>query len=475
MPDSDTRPKQGSNPDEAGKIYERQAPIVPSRQEILDEIEDAARTSRLRRRLLPRAILVGVFAGCTAVAFRLSLTVAEETRGTLLETFGGDGISGLAFLIGLLAVGISVSVWMVRSYAPAAAGSGIPQLKAVLLHKRVMNWLPLLLVKFCGGVVAIGSGLTLGREGPTVQMGGATGKMVGRIFGMTKAERFILIAAGGGAGLAAAFNAPLAGLIFVMEEIHQRFFSPLVFFAALIASVVADTISRFLLGQRAEFHTAAFHIPPLDHLPLFFAVGVVTGLLGIAFNKGILLTLDTFGKLPRPRTGIMILIVAVTVGTIGWFFPSLLGSGHGLTETALAGRLTLGAAALYLVLRFIMTMASYGTGAPGGIFAPLLVIGALGGLVVGLLGTRYYPSPIAHPEVFAVVGMAACFTAVVRAPLTGIVLILEMTAGYELMLPLLVSCLTAYALAEGLRSRPIYELLMERDLRAQRVRFGAES
>lgn len=201
----------------------------------------------------------------------------------------------------------------------------------------------------------------------------------------------------------------------------------------------------------------------------------MTGLLGLAFNRGLLFSLDGIAKLPRPKLLWTVAIVAVVVGSIGWYFPQLLGSGHGLTETILTGQMTLAAAALFLVLRFGMTMVSYASGAPGGIFAPLLVIGALGGFMVGIVAQRYYPSEIARPEIFAVVGMAACFTSVVRAPLTGIVLIIEMTAGYTLMLPLLVSCLTAYAVAEGIGARPIYELLMERDLLAQRERFGADS
>ncbi len=233
-------------------------------------------------------MLVGLIAGCIAVAFRSALHLLESQR---TEWLSGGRMSSLPlrFLAaaGLATLCATLSIWLVRRFSPAAAGSGIPQLKAVLLHLRVMNWLSLLLVKFTGGLLAIGGGLALGREGPTVQMGGAAGKMVGRMLGMTRAERFILIAAGGGAGLAAGFNASLAGLVFVVEEI-QRAFTSRVFFAALLASASADTVSRFALGQDPVFHIETLPIPPLGLLPLFFVLGHGAGLFGTLFNRAIL-------------------------------------------------------------------------------------------------------------------------------------------------------------------------------------------
>jgi len=447
--------------------FEEQPRIKITQREIQEEIADERNARKLRKRLLPRALLVGVIAGLLAAAFRFLLHAIGEWRAGFLEAQSDRGIWAMLIPVLMVSAGAGISVWMVRTWSPASAGSGIPQLKGVLLHMRRMNWLSVILVKFFGGLLALGSGLALGREGPMVQMGGASGKMVGRMLGMTKAERFILIAAGGGAGLSAAFNAPLAGLIFVLEEI-SRAFTPVVFFAGLLATVAADTVSRVALGQEPVLRVEAVDIPSLAVFPVFLLVGVVAGVLGVAFNRGLVGSLSLFDRTKSWSAWLVGLIVGLTVGSVGWFFPDLLGSGHGVTMQALAGKLAMGSILIFFVIRFFMTMISYGCGAPGGIFAPVLVLGSLLGLAVGLLAQKYYPAVIEQPGVFGVVAMAAFFTSVVRAPLTAIILILEMTNSYSLMLPLLGACLTAYMVAEGMNDRPIYEVLMERDLKQQR-------
>lgn len=447
--------------------FEEQPRIKITQREIQEEIADERNARNLRKRLLPRALLVGVIAGLIAAAFRFSLHAIGEWRTGFLEAQSERGIWTMLIPILMVSVGAGVSVWMVRTWSPASAGSGIPQLKGVLLHLRRMKWVSILLVKFFGGLLAMGSGLALGREGPMVQMGGASGKMVGRMLGMTKAERFILIAAGGGAGLSAAFNAPLAGLIFVLEEI-SRAFTPVVFFAGLLATVAADTVSRVVLGQEPVLRVEYVDIPSLAVFPVFLVVGIVAGVMGVAFNRGLVGSLNIFDRTKTWPAWMVGLAVGLTVGSVGWFFPALLGSGHDVTMQALAGELAVGSILIFFVIRFFMTMISYGSGAPGGIFAPVLVLGALLGLAVGLLAQKYYPAVIEQPGVFGVVAMAAFFTSVVRAPLTAIILILEMTNSYSLMLPLLGACLTAYMVAEGMNDRPIYEVLMERDLKQQR-------
>ncbi|MGK0190180.1 MAG: CIC family chloride channel protein [Verrucomicrobiales bacterium] len=235
----------------------------PSQKKVQQEFT----ARQLRARLLPRVLLVGLLSGAIAVAFRSALYAAEGLRTRLLESSNHDGWSFcLHWLAASIATGIAIL--LVRRISPAAGGSGIPHLKAVLLHMRRFLPLPVLFVKFIGGVLAIGCGLALGREGPTIQMGGAAGKLAGKMMGMTHDERFILIAAGAGAGLSAAFNAPLAGLVFVLEEI-QRAFHRRIFFATLLASVVADTVSRMVLGQEPIFSIPSYPIPSLGLLPVF--------------------------------------------------------------------------------------------------------------------------------------------------------------------------------------------------------------
>jgi CIC family chloride channel protein len=276
-------------------------------------------------------------------------------------------------------------------------------------------------------------------------------------------EKLTLISAGAGAGLAAAFNAPLSGLIFVLEEV-RRDFQPIVFGAVFVAAVVADVVTRIGSGQFPVFGVPSYPMPPLASLPIFALLGIITGLLGVLFNRGLLAAIRLYARLPSRYVVPAAAITGGAIGLVGWFSPSLIGSGNSLAETILKGNLLLSVIPLFFVTRFILTTTSYGSGAPGGIFAPLLVLGALIGLGVGQIAHNLVPTAVPIAAVFAVVGMAAYFAAIVRAPLTGIMLIIEMTGNYSQMLPLLVACFFAYATAEFLKELPIYEALLERDL-----------
>ncbi|RIK38030.1 MAG: H(+)/Cl(-) exchange transporter ClcA [Chloroflexi bacterium] len=432
------------------------------------EIDEYLYVHEQRRRMLPRAALVGLLAGTVAVAFRAALAGGELLRNQLVA-WAGQYTLGWIFPVLLGVVGATASVYLVRRFAPEATGSGIPHLEAVLRRYREMQWRTVLPVKFFGGTLAIGGGLALGREGPTVQMGGAVGAAVAEFLNASTRERLTLIAAGAGAGLAAAFNAPLAGLVFVLEEL-QRDFRRGVFGAALIAAATADVVARSVSGQLPVFAIPSYPVPPLSALPIFVVLGVVAGLFGVFFNRGLIFTLDWAGRLPQSMRLPVAAAVGAAAGLIAWFAPSAAGGGHHLTETILVGEITLGAIPLWFLARFLLTMTSYGTGAPGGIFAPLLVLGALIGSAVGQIAHLVLPDVVARPEIFAVVGMAAYFAAIVRAPLTGVVLILEMTGNYWQLLPLITACFSAYLVADLLRDLPIYERLLERDL----VRSGID-
>jgi CIC family chloride channel protein len=426
------------------------------------EVRDFLRAHEQRRRQLPRALLVGVIAGVVAVAFRAALIAADALRDQLIAHVQAHP---LLFPLPPLyaAAGAAAAVYLVKRFAPETSGSGIPHVKAVLHGLRRMAWPRVLAVKFFAGVAGIGAGLALGREGPTIQMGAAIGQMVSGWFRSTPRETRTLIAAGAGAGLAAAFNAPLAGLVFVLEEV-QRDFSPGVFTVTLIASGVADVTTRLLLGQLPVFHVEAQSIPPLPSIPFGVLLGGVAGGLGVLFNRCLVWTLDRFETLRDRPAWIVGGSVGLAVGTIAIFAPGAVGGGNRLVERTIAGDVSAAALPLFFLLRFVLTMASYGCGAPGGIFAPLLVLGSEVGLGVGKATARFFPDVPDYARTFAVVGMAAYFTAIVRAPLTGIVLMVEMTGNYGLVLPLLAACLAAYGLADLLRDRPVYEALLERDL-----------
>jgi CIC family chloride channel protein len=286
-------------------------------------------------------------------------------------------------------------------------------------------------------------------------------------------ERLTLISAGAGAGLAAAFNAPLSGLVFVLEEI-RRDFQPLVFGAVFIAAAIADIVVRIGAGQFPIFSVPSYPMPPLTSLPIFALLGVMAGLLGVLFNRGLLTAIRLYARLPDRYVLPAAAITGGVIGLVGWFSPSMIGSGNSLVDSVLKGDMLLVAIPLFFGIRFLLTTTSYGSGAPGGIFAPLLVLGALIGLAIGQIAHNLAPAIVPIPAVFAVVGMAAYFAAIVRAPLTGIMLIVEMTGNYSLMLPLLVACFCAYAAAEALKDLPIYEALLERDLKRVGGKFFLE-
>jgi len=441
---------------------ERSTPTTQSARRLVSGLR---KRHERRRRLFPRVLLLGVLVGLVASFFRAGVERAEELRTEWIEHLRPLGVAGFLELAAVCALLAAGAVFLVRRFEPTAAGSGIPHLKAVLHRLRPLAGLRLVLVKFFGGLSAIGAGLALGREGPTIQMGGALGRVVARWLPTSGHERQVLVAAGAGGGLAAAFNAPLAGVIFVLEEI-QKNFAPGVFTATFLASVVADTVSRVLFGQSAVFRTEVIAQPPVEAVPLFALLGVVAGLLGVAFNRGLLGALAITDRIPArwrvPAAGGF----GVAVAGIAWFAPGLVGGGGRMVHHALAGEGWISLLLMTLAARFLLTLGSYSTGAPGGIFAPLLVLGAQAGLIAGLGAAAVAPTIAGEPRAWAVAGMAGLFAATVRAPLTGIVLMLEMTDGYSLMLPLLASSFAAQWTADLLGQPPVYDSLLERELAA---------
>ena len=278
----------------------------------------------------------------------------------------------------------------------------------------------------------------------------------------------MLLAAGAGAGLATAFNAPIAGAVFVLEELAQRFERRMAI-AALAASATAIAFARLFLGDAPDFHVAALAPAPAETRILFFIAGGVLGLLAIAYNRALLGALAVCDGLSRVPPVLRAAAIGAGVGALAWFAPSLVGGGDPLTQSALLGQGDLATLGLVFLLRFGLGAVSYAAGTPGGLFAPLLTLGAQAGLMFGALCRMLFPGAAMEPQSFALVGMAAFFTGVVRAPLTGIVLVTEMTANTTLLLPMLGACFVAMLVPTLAGNAPIYDSLRVQTLRRERA------
>jgi chloride channel protein, CIC family len=414
------------------------------------------------------ALVVGAAAGLVGAILRLTLEQADRLRDALIAWAQGEKLAGFLFVVGTCAAATLVAAWLVRRFSPHASGSGIPHVEAVLNEEIPQAPVHLIWVKFCGGVLAIGSGLALGREGPSVQMGASVAHFVGKVCRREWPDCRVLIAAGAGAGLATAFNAPIAGAVFVLEELVRRF-ELRIAVAALGASATGIAVARVFLGDAPDFHVDALVYARAEATPLFFVLGAVAGLAAIAYNRALLETIAAAERLGRLPVELRAGLIGAAVGTLAWFAPGVVGGGDAITQRSLVGAEMLSVLPLIFLLRFALGTVSYAAGTPGGLFAPMLALGAQLGLFLGLLCRLALPDLDIQAEGFAVVGMAAFFTGVVRAPLTGIVLVTEMTANVTMLLPMLVACFAAMLVPTLLRNAPIYESLREHTLRGERV------
>jgi chloride channel protein, CIC family len=407
------------------------------------------------------SLIVGAVSGLLGAIFRLALQQADQFRDVVLAWAHGQNLAGLLLIISVSAAAIGLAAWLVRRHSPEAAGSGIPHVEAVLNGELPPASFRLLPVKFFGGLLAIGAGLALGREGPSVQMGASLAHLLGVVFRRNWLDSRVLLAAGAGAGLATAFSAPIAGSVFVLEELVRRFDTRIAI-ATLGSSAGAIAVARVFLGVTPDFYVEPLPYPGLGAVPIYIALGVVAGLLGAAYNRTLLDTLAAVERLHRWPVELRAALIGAAVGLLAWSAPSLVGGGDAITQRTLAGSEALTMVAFAFILRFGLGALSYAAATPGGLFAPMLVLGAQSGLLFGTLCNHWFPSVAAHPAAFAVVGMAAFFTAVVRAPVTGIVLVTEMTASVTLLVPLLGACFAAMLVPTLLGNAPIYDTLRQR-------------
>lgn len=423
-----------------------------------------ARWQDFRLKLFWEGVLIGLAAGAVIVAFRYLLELAEEARRELYILLSASPWpASLPWFLALL--GLAFLLTKLVRLEPMAAGSGIPQVKGILLGAMKMHWLRVLLTKFFGGVLAIGAGLSLGREGPSIQLGATVGQGLSRLLGRTRMEQSYLLTCGASAGLAAAFNAPLAGVIFSLEELHKNF-SPAVLLSAMAAALTATVVAQDFFGVSPVFTLADLPLLPVRHYPYLLFLGALLGLLGVFFNRALVYSLDWYDRQPWPSPAKAALPLLLA-GWLGFVLPDVLGGGNHLVDGLAAGNFGLSFLALLLAAKFLFTMVSYGAGVPGGIFLPMLVIGALAGNVFSQLAVSWGGLGALYHGNMIVFAMAAFFAASVKAPITGSILIMEMTGSFQHLLALTCISMTAYLVADRLKAKPIYEELLARSLRKQ--------
>lgn len=409
------------------------------------------------------SMLLGVITGIVASLFQEAIAMLDNSLASLMNFIHHHGWP-VALCSALISMVMVVIAWLSVVYiAPEASGSGVPEIEGTLLHERSIFWRRLIPVKFFSGILAISAKMVLGREGPTIQMGGNLGKMLGDFFRLSVTRVDTLIAAGSAAGLAAAFNAPLAGVLFVMEEMRNQFnYSFTNFKMVVICCVMATITIHFLIGAEPAIQMQQFELPSLKSLWLFLLFGIVMGLVGLLFNIALMGMLRRLDKLSIQEKLIYVVLVSLVVGYLAVVYPASVGGGYEIINQALIMSPSFSVLCVLLVVRFFTSIFSYSTGVPGGIFAPMLALGTLLGLAAFHVLDYLMVDSSIQPGMFAVAGMSALFAATVRAPITGVVLVVEMTQNYLLILPLMITCITSTTIMQLADNAPIYTQLLER-------------
>jgi CIC family chloride channel protein len=447
--------------------------LIPTKEGNLSTRESAI-IGAIRIYLL--AAVIGLVTGGLASAFHYCLDRAVDLHAKVASLFSGSSMNETLAAALLGAAMAAIAAVLVRTFAPEAAGSGVQEIEGALQGLRNIRWQRVIGVKFVGGVLAIGAGLLLGREGPTIHMGGCVGKMIG---GKTKSDGHTmntLVAAGAGAGLSTAFSAPLAGVIFVTEEMRKRFdYNFVSLHAVIIACVIAKVVNDQVFGMTPPLplHLRSWLPAALDlqevfvSVSLYLILGILIGVCGTGFNTGLVACLRITDRLSHTT----MLFVASTLGAAGGALlvvaPEFAGGGESMIRIVFSSAPALGVVVVLFAGRVLMTFLSYSAGVPGGIFAPMLALGTLIGIGFGSFVQPFFPYAELYGGAFAIAAMGGLFAATVRAPLTGIVLVAELTGNFELLTVMILTCLTASVTAQLMGSNPIYEVLLARTLGAQ--------
>ena len=424
------------------------------------------RARRIPVMLITEGLCVGLVGGFVVLLYRVALTFAGDWLVKILSYMKGNPFRCVVWFLILAAL-----AWIVGKlvkWEPMISGSGIPQVEGEIAGRLSQNWKRVLPAKFAGGFLCMLGGLSLGREGPSIQLGAMAGQGISRALGRGKREEKFLMTCGASAGLSAAFHAPLAGMMFAVEEIHKTFSIPILL-PVMTASVTADYIASHILGLDPVFRFQITEYLPQNYYWLLILLGILVGVSGVFYNWGMLKAQELYRKIPFMKETGRLLIAFLTAGVLGIVMPWVLGSGLGLIVSLTQGEMVLGMVVLTLVMKFLFSAVSFGSGAPGGIFFPLLILGALIGAVFAMAGVEFFGLAPVYVNNFVLLGMTGFFTAIVRAPLTGIILLFEMSGSISQMLSLSIVSVTAYIVATLMRSEPIYDSLLKRILKADTI------
>ncbi len=409
-----------------------------------------------RSKIVLQAILVGLISGLLVVLFKICINELFVFIQNSIAHF--DLLHKLFIFPIITTLGGLISGILVFKFAPETKGSGIPFVKMVMARMGNITRLRSIIIKFVAGVAGIGTGLSLGREGPSVQLGAGAGALVGKIFKMRGTDQSKLVAAGAGSAIGATFNAPIAGTVFVLEELTNKFSANLLF-PVLVATVTAASVARHFLGNNPSFTIPYItHDLSFEGISVCIILGIIAGFLGVAFAKIIYKNNDFFENINKLPNWLKPAIAGFVIGIIGLFIPYVLGSGNLSVDLLLQHKLTLTTVLLVFVAKFFITPFCFGSGAVGGIFLPMLMLGSFLGYIVAsvfnILGIQ------TDVIVMSMIGMGAFLSAVARTPITAVVMVFEMTAGYTHILPIMLSAAIADLVAEKLNHRPIYASLI---------------
>ncbi len=416
------------------------------------------RVAKLRQHeeqiFLVLALVIGALTGLAVVAF----IVLTEREGMRLYPGGAAAWRRIAFPVGgSLAIG-----YLLYRYFPNARGSGVPQTKAALYARGGRITLRTVLGKFFCTSATLASGIPLGREGPSVQVGGGIASVLGRSLGLSQEKVKALIPVGAAAAIAAAFNTPLAAVVFALEEIVGDLQAPVIG-SVVLASATSWVVLRMLLGNNPLFKVPQYQLVHPAEFAIYGVLGVAGGLVSAAFSKLLLGMRERFLRFPQKTLWFQPVAGGLLVGLVGLFVPQVLGVGYGYVGDALNGKMALSLMFVLVILKLLTVTTSYASGNAGGIFGPALFIGAMLGGCVGTVAHRFFPAYIATPGAYALVGMGAAFAGIVRAPMTSVLMIFEMTQDYAVIVPLMISNLISLFIASRFQRTPIYEALAIQD------------